>query len=197
METIVILAGGRSRRMGRDKLALPLDGKTLLESVISRFEERFDSVYLSVADAVKYPEIKTPRLVDIASGAGPLSGLHAALTLLPAEGVFLVAADLPFADPSAAQRIIELCNGHEACVLRLPGGFLEPLFGFYRRPVLKLCEDALSSGDYRMSEILHKAHTRFVEPSELGQFWDEKIIMNVNSPEDYQSLTATNSCSYT
>jgi len=188
MSAIVILAGGKSKRMGRDKLELDLDGRTLLESVVSRFTGEFEDVYLSVADAAKYPDVTISRIVDLIPGAGPLSGLHAALRTLSGDGVFLVAADLPNACPLAAKRLIELSEGHEACIVKLPDGRLEPLFGFYSRRLLPRCEDALKSGDFRMTVLFDGPNIRYVEPHELGQLWDESLIMNINYPEDYEKL---------
>jgi len=127
--------------------------------------------------------------VDVLPGAGPLSGLHAALKLLPGEeGVFLVAADLPFACPKAAKRIIELCGKKEACVIRLPDGKLEPLFAYYRKTLLPICEEVIESGDYRMSEVIMRTDTLFVAPRELGALWDERLILNINHPEDYEKV---------
>jgi len=188
MSAVVILAGGKSKRMGRDKLELFHDGHTLLESAVSRFSKEFDEVYLSVADAEKYPDIKADRIVDIIPGAGPLSGLHAALNNLPSDGVFLVAADLPYASPLAAKRLIELSAGRDACIVKLPDGRLEPLFGFYRKTLLPRCEEALKSGNNRMTVLYEDADVRYVGPDELGPLWDEALIMNVNFPEDYEKL---------
>jgi len=188
MGAAVVLAGGKSRRMGRDKLELALGGQTLLESVVNRFGEEFDDVFLSVADIKKYPGINARRLVDVLPGAGPMSGLHAALKLLPDDGVFIVAADLPYASPKAAKRLIELCGDKECCVIRLPDGNLEPLFGYYRKSLLPLCEEAIESGDYRLSGVILGAQTRFAAPNELGDLWDEKIILNINHPEDYEKV---------
>jgi molybdopterin-guanine dinucleotide biosynthesis protein A len=194
MTPIIILAGGKSRRMGRDKLELSLDGRTLLESIVSRFAEVFDDLYLSVADADKYADVKLRRVVDIFPGAGPLSGLHAALANLPGNGVFLVAADLPYACPYAAKRIIELCGDNDVCIVRLPDGRLEPLFGYYSKALLPLCEKVIESGDYRMTEVIFGARARFVDPYELGALWNENIIMNVNFPEDYEKLEKIMRC---
>ena len=185
----VILAGGKSRRMGRDKLALELDGLTLLESAVERFSRGFAAVYISVADAGKYPGIMSPRVVDAIPGAGPLSGLHAALSQLPCDGVFLVAADLPFSRPDAALRIIELCGGRDAAVIELADGKIEPLFGYYRKSLLPSCEAALASGDFRMSEVLRRGDARYVSPGELGGLWDERLIFNVNFPDDFRKAT--------
>ena len=186
MGAAVVLAGGKSRRMGRDKLELEFGGQTLLESVISRFKEEFDDVYLSLTDIKKYPDTEARRFEDILPGAGPLSGLHAALKLVPEDGVFLVAADLPYACPKTAKRLVELCENKEACIIRLPDGKLEPLFGFYRKSLLPRCEEAIKSGDYRLSEIILGADTLFVAPHELGALWDERLILNINHPEDYE-----------
>ena len=188
MSAAVILAGGKSRRMGRDKLELTVGGKTLLESDLQRFSEVFDDVYLSVGDAQKYPGIHMRRIVDIYPGAGPMSGLHAALSTLECDGIFLVAADLPFACPHAAKRIIELCGESDACIIKLPDGKLEPLFGYYRKTLLPLSEEALKSGENRMDKLLLRARTRFIDPSELGELWDEEIMLNINCPEDYEKL---------
>jgi molybdopterin-guanine dinucleotide biosynthesis protein A len=188
MVPAVILAGGMSRRMGRDKLALPIGNLTLLESAVIRFEEEFDDVYISVAEISKYPEVTTRRIVDVLPGAGPLSGLHAALSALPGNGIFLSAADLPYACPRAAKRIIELSGDHEICIIKLPDGNLEPLFAFYRDSILPQCFEAINSGDNKIANIIYGANTRFVTIDELGELWDEKIILNINYPEDYEKI---------
>jgi len=190
MNSAVILAGGLSRRMGRDKLVLELDGRMLLESAVSRFSGQFDKVYLSVADGGKYPDVRADRIVDILPGAGPMSGVHAALTSLPGDGAFFVAADLPYSCPPAALRIIDLCGDNDACIIRLSDGRLEPLFGYYRKLMLPRCTDMIKSGDYRMTELVLSMNTRFLAPEELGALWNEKLIMNINTPCDYEEVVA-------
>jgi len=182
---VVILAGGKSRRMGRDKLELSLGGVSLLESAVQRFSEVFPDVYISIADPGKYPGVTARRIVDIMPGAGPLSGLHAALSVL-GGGVFLAAADLPYASALAAKRIIELCGDKEAAVIRLPDGKLEPLFGYYSATLMPRCRDAIVSGENRMTEILFNADTLYITPDELGGLWDERTIFNINHPEDFE-----------
>ena len=188
MNSVVILAGGKSTRMGRDKLELTLDGQTMLESVADKFSAEFENVYISVANTEKYPHIKQRKIADILMGAGPLSGLHAALSEVEDEGVFLVAADLPYADPLTAKSIIALCREKEICIIRLQDGRLEPLFGYYKKTLLHRCEGAILAGKYRMKDIVLASDTRFVAPAQLGKLWDERMIINVNYPEDYDKL---------
>jgi molybdopterin-guanine dinucleotide biosynthesis protein A len=188
MSIAVVLAGGSSRRMKRDKLELPYDGMTMLESAVNRFSACFDKVFISVADPLKYPEVKAERVVDIYKGCGPLAGLHAALLKTDGDGVFLVAADLPFADPKAALKIMELTGSNDAGLMVDTAGRYEPLFGYYRKSLLPLIEQALSDGDYKIAALLPQAQIRVVTGRDLGNLWNDKLLSNINYPEDYSSL---------
>lgn len=188
MSTAVILAGGQSRRMKRDKLALPFGTGTLLASAVRRFSTAFDQVYLSVADADKYPEIEAARISDVYMGCGPMGGLHAALSCARDDGIFLVAADLPFSDPQAARMMIELAGENDVCVMADSEGRYEPLFGYYKKTILPYVEAALASGDYKIAALFDKIKLRIVTTNELGSLWSDKLLLNVNYPEDYERL---------
>lgn len=188
MITAVILAGGESRRMQRDKMELQFKTGSFLESAVKRFSECFDQVYISVADPGKYPDIKAKRLVDEQTGCGPIAGLHSALKNTEAEGIFLVAADLPYADPRAAKRIIELAGSSDICVMADNASRYEPLFGYYKKTLLPHVEAALQAGDYKIAALFDKASLRIVTKSELGSLWNENLLLNINYPEDYERL---------
>lgn len=188
MSTAVILAGGHSRRMQRDKMALPFGNASLLAGAVARFSERFDTVYLSVAEEGKYPELQVKRLVDIYKGCGPLGGLHAALLSAQEEGVFLVAADLPYSDPAVALRLMTLCGDQDAAITADSSGRFEPLFGYYRKTMLPQVEEALRTGNNKVTALLRQVRLRIVEPAELGPLWHDKLLLNVNYPEDYERL---------
>jgi molybdopterin-guanine dinucleotide biosynthesis protein A len=188
MSTAVVLAGGESRRMKRDKLALPFGASSLLSSAVNRFSEYFDTVCLSVADTDKYPEISALRIADIHKGCGPMGGLHAALKRTEDEGIFLVAADLPYADPRAALRLMELCASGDVCVMTDGESRYEPLFGYYKKSILPHVENALRTGDYKLASLYDKVSLRVVTKAELGGLWNEKLLLNINYPEDYERL---------
>ena len=185
--TVVILAGGQSRRMGRDKLQLTLGGETLLARALRRYAEVFPRVLVSVAGPEKYPELGEKRVFDRWPGAGPLAGLQAGL-LASGEDVFLTAADMPFSSPEKALMLSSLCGEAEACVLTDGAGRWEPLFGFYRLSVLPRAEALLSSGKRSMGALLASVKLREVRPAELGEGPDSLLTRNVNNPEDYEKL---------
>ncbi len=185
--TVVILAGGQSRRMGRDKLRLSVAGETMLERALRRYCEVFPRVLVSVAGPEKYPELGEKRIFDRCPGAGPLAGLHAGL-LQTGEDVFLTGADMPFSSPEKALVLASLCGEADACVLTDEAGRWEPLFGFYRSAVLPRAEELLRSGRRSMGALLGSLRLREVSLAELGEGPDSPLLRNVNNPEDYEKL---------
>jgi len=190
MSTAVILAGGKSSRMGRDKTQLLYEGKTLLDGAIERFSALFDRVWVSVADPTKYPSLSAEQVADEFPGCGPLAGLHAALKKTPDEGVFLVAADLPFSDPRTALKMMELCGSCHAAILMGEDGRYEPAFAYYKKALLPAAEAALQAGRYKMTALLDGQLVRQISPTELGELWRPRLLDNINYPEDYQRITA-------
>lgn len=188
MSTAVILAGGKSSRMGRDKTQLIYHGETLLAGAIKRFSAVFDNVYLSVGEAEKYPDIIAERVVDRYPGCGPMAGLHAALLKTPDEGVFLAAADLPFSSPEAAQKVIELCGDNASAVIIDENGRFEPAFGYYKKSLLPYIEEYLAGGRYKMLLLFDALPCRRITPDELGELWRSDMLDNLNYPEDYARL---------
>ena len=185
--TVVILAGGQSRRMGRDKLQLTLAGETLLARAVRRYSEVFPRVLVSVAGPEKFPELGDMRVFDAFPGAGPLAGLHAGL-LASGDDVFLTGADMPFSSPEKALLLASLCGEKDACVLTDASGRWEPLFGCYRSAVLPRAAELLFSGRRSMGALLASVDLREVTLAELGEGPDSLITRNVNVPEDYEKL---------
>lgn len=192
MSTAVILAGGESRRMKRDKLALRFGEQTLLESAVARYSRFFDTVLISVADPDKYPEIKARRVIDIYRGCGPIGGLHASLTSADDDAIFLAAADMPFSDPRAAKRIIELAGDFDISLTVDRSSRYEPLFAYYRKTVLEHVENAIASRNFKIADLFEKVRVRIVTADELGDLWSEKLMLNINFPEDYKRLLNDN-----
>jgi molybdopterin-guanine dinucleotide biosynthesis protein A len=174
--------------MGRDKLRLQFGGDTLLRSAVNRFSQCFDNVYVSVGDAEKYPEVEAERVVDVYPGCGPISGLHAALGKTKDEGVFMAAADLPFSSPEAALKIMELCGDASAAMLVDEMGRFEPTFGYYKKELLPEAERLIKDGRYKLMLLFDNFELRKISRDELGELWSERLLDNINYPEDYERI---------
>ena len=187
MYKAVLLAGGKSRRMGKDKLSLPQSGTTVLEAAAIRFSESFD-VYISINESGRYENVPYPKIEDIFKNCGPLGGLHAALKNTDGDGVFLAASDLPFSSPETAKFIIEAGKEHDICITRDADGRFEPLFGFYKKCVLETAEELLQSGVYKMTELFKRHSVLILSPEEMGVHWKAENFENMNYPEDFDRL---------
>lgn len=175
----LILAGGRSRRMGRDKPLLSLGGRTLLERAVRFWRScpGIDGVLVAVGaedhfDAL--PDGAVP-VRDLYPGCGPLAGLHAAFALTDAELVYVSAVDMPFLKESA---LLPEPKGDAAVYTK--NGLPEPLFGVYRRTVLPALEAALRAGRRKASALLDELDTEYIEMREELM----PVLDNLNTPED-------------
>lgn len=175
----VILSGGQSRRMGRDKAGVMLTGRTLLNRMAAELAPLFGEVYVSVDRPGRYPGYR--ELADLRPGQGPLAGLEAAFLRTGAEAVFLAAVDLPFAGASLAARILAEAGVADACVIRRRSGETEPLFALYRRGCLEPLTACLNEGRRAVKALLDRVDCRWLEEEELPEFDLERALWNVNT----------------
>lgn len=175
----VILSGGQSRRMGRDKAGVMLAGRTLLDRMAAELAPLFGQVYVSVDRPGRYPGYR--ELADLRPGQGPLAGLEAAFLRTGAEAVFLAAVDLPFAGAPLAARILAEAGAADACVIRRRSGEAEPLFALYRRGCLESLTACLDEGRRAVKALLDRVDCRWLEEDGLPEFDLERALWNVNT----------------
>ena len=180
----VILAGGQSRRMGRDKAWLPLDGRPLLARQIELVRELGSSeVFISGRADADYASFDCPVLTDRFADAGPLAGIERALDRATAPLVLVLAVDLPRMTDLMLQRLLAECSPGIGVVPRVNRN-LEPLAALYPKAAQSIAVDLLQSGV--------RAVRRFAEHCEqagLVRFLDLETealpcFSNWNRPED-------------
>ena len=183
-----ILAGGASRRMGRDKALLPLAGETFLAHITRSLEAVTPRVRLVSARPLG-AELSLPVVADIYRDCGALGGLHAALAACRAQWAAVVSCDLPFARGALWQRLATLRGSDvDAVVPFQPDGRAQPLCALYRRAAcLQPVEEMLRAGELRPRLLLERVRARRVAPVELADLTNaELFFMNVNTPDDYE-----------
>lgn len=195
--SVLILAGGRSRRMGRDKIWLELDGIPLIERLVRRVLPLADELLFSTNAGERFMALgatlpmPTRVVADRFPGAGPLAGLHAGLSDARHDLVLALAADLPFVNPDLIRHLIGLAEGFDAVVPQTADattGALqwEPLHALYRRTCLPVIEAHLTAGDRQMICFFDEVRVRAVGPDELRRFDPELLsFFNINTPEDW------------
>lgn len=172
----VILTGGASRRMGKDKAMLPVTGQAMAINIAKRYE-CLGPVAFSVDRGGRFPLEGYRELVDRYPGCGPLNGLVSAFLDTDEDVIFLTATDMPAGEPEAVRRLLEQLGEHDACLF---AG--EPLFGVYRRSCLKTAQACLEAGEYALRSFLRR-----IDALQLP-VQDPKMLANLNTQEEYETF---------
>lgn len=180
--TGVILAGGRSRRMGRDKATLKLAGRTLFDRAYDAFKSVFEQILIA-GDRPDLASLAVPCFADEFPGSA-LGGIHGGLKAAQTPWIFVAPCDLAAPDPNLIRYLLPYRHSHDAVVPRTTAGF-EPVFALYHKNCLPVMEQMLRAGNYRIYDFYDRIRIRFVESDELPNGWQTALV-NLNSPLDLE-----------
>jgi len=187
-----ILAGGRSSRMGTHKALIELEGKPLIAWVAEKLEAAgvFGRIFVVSGDAGLVDRVELEFALDLLHGRGPLGGLHAALHFTGAEYLFLIACDMPLANPKLIRVVVERSKGVDVCIPYVNGNF-EPLFAVYRRNTVRAVERALEGGQRRVISFFPDVRVRRLGDTTIRSVDPELVsFLNINSQDDIQRAEA-------
>jgi molybdopterin-guanine dinucleotide biosynthesis protein A len=188
--TLIVLAGGQSRRMGRDKARLPVDGRTLLEHVVERLSPVVDEVLVAGGDRVK-AGLRFRAVADQLPGRGPLSGMLAGFQAASSPHAWVVACDLPEVEPALANLLFSAVGRQDAAVPRV-GGRAQGTCAVYRVDLAPRVRDALAAGRGSILSLLHGSSVHYIEEDALRNVDPSlRSFRNLNTPEDYQRWLRT------
>lgn len=186
----IVLAGGRSSRMGRPKAALDFGGVPILKRIISELKRRFAEIVVVAApeseDSLQIDLPATNVVRDETAYQGPLDALRRGLDAVSNEIAFACSCDLPLLDSEVAAAIVAMLGDFDAAI-PIVGEKLQPLHAAYR----KRCASALAAlgatGESRLIAIADAVNTRRISEDELLVL-DPQLhsFLNLNAPDDYQ-----------
>ena len=185
--TAVILAGGKSSRMGRDKAWLEMDGQPLLARQIGIVREAgVAEVLVSGRAEVDYTQFQLPVLLDVGPAQGPLAGIERALSVCAASHLLVLAVDLPRMSSTYLQRLMEYCSTSVGVVPSLSRQ-LEPLVAIYPKGCLPLAQAAIEKGDFAVRDFaLNCAASGFLREVDVAAA-DAPHFDNWNRPSDFKA----------
>jgi molybdopterin-guanine dinucleotide biosynthesis protein A len=188
--TGAVLAGGKSRRMGRDKAWLDLgDGVPLVRRVAEALREVSDEVIV-VANEPRYQQLGYAVVPDRYGETGALGGIATAVAVANGDLVCVAACDMPYPSPDVFRLLLRLAEGHDVAVPLIAGEY-ETMHAVYRKSSLRAMEAALARGGRRIIAFFGEVRVREVSAAEV-QAVDPALrsFTNLNTPEDLERARA-------
>lgn len=187
--SVVIQAGGESRRMGQNKALLPFMGQSLIERVISRIKVISEEILITSNEPNLFDFLHIPVFADLVPDRGALGGLFTAFSITHTPLVAVVACDMPFVNPQLLEaQIKSLVDQNKDCMVPRHQNGTEPFHAVYRREVC--CAAVKASLDLehkRVDSWFPVVHMGFFEAEEITRYDPSgNAFFNINSPEDYQ-----------
>jgi len=193
MITSIILAGGRSLRLGRCKAVEAICGKSLLERVIEKLKTISNQILVvtSQEQLGLLVACEAEVVVDIYPGKGPLAGIYTGLLASKFPYSIVGACDMPFLNVELLRYMIELSEGFDVVIPRSGEGMIEPLHAIYSRSCINTVRAELERDHLKISQVLDILRVRYVEQEEYQKFDPQHLsFFNVNSMLDLKRATA-------
>ena len=190
----IVLAGGMSRRLGRNKALEPVGGSPLLQRVIGRLAQIASEVVVVVADLKTSESLPLPDGVtitaDIYPGKGSLGGIFSGLSASRMQWGGVVACDMPFLNLELLLYMISLRAGHDA-VVPVVDGRPEPTHAIYSRACLPNIEARLAADDLKIARFFDEVRVRYVSQEEVASLDPDFLsFFNVNTQDDLERAVA-------
>lgn len=183
--TAIILAGGKSTRMGTDKALMTFKGRSLLDNAIDICKPVCQDILIS-SNNPAHQTGEIPVVFDEYQNCGPMGGLYSGLKKSKTEWNFVLSVDSPFIKPEFIKKIISEIDDVDAVVPIHKKG-KEPLVAFYHKNCLPEIETRIIQGNFAIYKLFESIHIKFVE----SEYWLQKypdLFYNVNRPEDLKKI---------
>lgn len=186
----IVLAGGRSLRLRRDKAQEEIGGQRLIDRVIERLRLLGDEIIVVTSSGDRLYDIGVKQVQDSFCGKGALIGVYSGLREATSQYNIVVGCDMPFLNVDLLNYIRGVAAGFDVAVPRL-GDQVEPLHAAYSRDCLPRMEEQLKGGRFRVSDLLSAVKVRYVESEEIDRFDPEHLsFFNINYESDLEKARA-------
>jgi len=191
----IILAGGKSIRLGHDKVLERVGNTSLLERVISRIDSVCKDIIIVTAKKRTFAplanNLKVKTVCDILPGHGSLGGIYTGLVESDSFYNLVVAADMPFLNESLLQYMIEVSDGFDFVLPRV-NNLYEPLHAVYSKNCIAPIETIFNQGKRVIIELFNHVKIRYIEDEEVNRFDPEHLsFFNINTKEDLETARKT------
>lgn len=186
--TGVILAGGESSRMGRNKAFIEICGERIIDRTVAIFNQLFDDVVLVTNSPLDYVDLDVRIVTDLIPGKGALGGIYTGLFFSSSPQAFFVGCDMPFLDTKVIAYFLSLAESADVVVQR-SDDYWEPLHAVYSRTFIKPIERLMQEGELQIIKAYKWAKVREVKIEELEPI-DPGLqsFVSFNTPEELEKI---------
>jgi len=185
--TSIILAGGKSSRLGRSKALQAIGGKSLIQWVVDRLALLSTEIIIATAhgEAISFSSaVKIKTVADIYPGKGPLVGIYSGLIASSSSRAIVVGCDTPFLSAGLLEYMTQICSTFDIVVPRIKNK-LEPLCAVYSKNCSGLIQGLLEQDELRIRKLFSMVKVKYVEEDEINRFDPEHLsFFNINSQAD-------------
>jgi molybdopterin-guanine dinucleotide biosynthesis protein A len=184
--TGIILAGGQSRRMGRDKAFLPFGRGLLIERVIEVIQQVTAEVILITNKPDQYQRFGLPMFADAIPDAGSLGGVYTGLVSAKTPYGLYLACDMPFVKPDFLRLLCDMAAEADVVIPRNAEDF-QPLCAVYAQACREPMHQKIAAGRLKITGFFDQVRVRVIEGELLARY-DPRDVMffNANTPEEYE-----------
>lgn len=180
----IILAGGKSIRMGTDKAFLKIGQKTIIRHILDELQKELQDILIVSKKETCFEEMGVRIVTDIYPGNSPLVGIHAGLVYALNYYNLVIACDLPFINGKLVKLMVEQAQGADVLVPQ-KGKYLQPLCAVYSKKCLGPIEESLSAGRLKVTAFYPKVKVKYIDEDKLsGLAGRDNLFFNINTPED-------------
>jgi molybdopterin-guanine dinucleotide biosynthesis protein A len=184
----IILAGGKSQRMGEDKAFIKISEKPIIERITELFQKVFKETLIVTLRKDSYLYLNVGVYEDVFPERGALGGLYTGLFRSNFFNAFAVACDMPFLNKDVINYLCQQADGYDVVVPRTEDG-LQPLHALYSKKCLGPIETVLTEEKTRIVDLYPLVRVRMVESREFVSLDPEiQSFVNINTPEELNRL---------
>ncbi len=181
----IVIAGGKSRRMGTDKSSLLYRQQSFLDRAVGLLRNFTADIIVSTNEQIASTDFNA--IPDIIQNAGPMGGLYACLPHIKNDRALVIPVDMPLLNVEVLQYLLQQADLHQKISIFQAGGRLQMLTGLYHKDIVPLLQKHIATGDYKLRNLLNTIPYQIIDADHFNS-----LFININTPEQLTKLHLKN-----
>lgn len=183
--TGIVLSGGKSSRMGKEKGLIDFQGKPLISYAIDALKPLVQNIIIGANNQLdEYKKLGYPIVEDEIKNIGPLGGVFSTLRSSHTKYNIILSCDMPFVNTALLEYINKHKKGFDVVVAAHNTDKIEPLCGVYAKSIIPVIENTVEDGNYKLRDIFKNVRFEALDINPSLPFYSNRLFYNINKPAD-------------